>query len=105
MGELPERLGWDEWIRWLAWWELEPWGEARADLRQAVALSYTLAPYLRRDTELPALTWPYWDQDGEELDVEALRALAAAEAKRWAEWDATRRRGVSRETGAVIGDR
>ena len=102
VGELPDRLTWQEWIDWQAWYQLQPWGEERADLRQSVAIGYQLAPYLPAEQELPSLVWPYYDDDG--LDAEAMQAAAAAEQARWAEWEATRPRGsVSRETGRTAG--
>lgn len=89
--ELPERIGWDEWLLWRAWYQIEPWGENRADLRQSVGLAYTLAPYLPRGSELPALTWPYYS-DSDELPAEQLQAAADAERVRWDAWEASRRR-------------
>ena len=94
VSELPGRVSWDEWICWRAWYLLQPWGEERQDLRSAVAISYQLAPYLPRESELPTLTYPYTED--EPIDPEQLKAAAEAEARRWAEWDAERRktRGV-----------
>ena len=94
VGELPTRIGWQEWVEWRAWWELEPWGETRADLRQSVAIAYQLAPHMPAGRELPGLTWPYYDE-ADEVSDEALQAAAEAERRRWAEWEAGRKRNSS----------
>lgn len=93
VGELPARVGYDEWIEWLAWWELEPWGEPRADLRQSVGIAYQLAPYLPAGRELPRLIWPYYDE-AEEIDDATMQAAAEAERRRWADWEVSRKRKV-----------
>lgn len=92
LAELPHRVGYDEWLTWCAWYELEPWGESRADLRQSVGIAYHLAPYLAAGAELPAVTWPYFEE-AEQLDVAAMQAAAEAERQRWEEWERTRPRG------------
>jgi hypothetical protein len=94
---LPTRVGWDEWLVWRAWYGIEPWGESRADLRQTVAIAYTLSPYLQGGAELPQLVWPYYDTEDDLPTVEELRAAAEAERVRWAEWEAGRKK--------VTGDR
>lgn len=91
LAELPQRIGWDEWLIWEAWYDLEPWGEWRADLRQSVAIAYQLAPYLPAGRELPAVVWPYYETE-EELDLAKLQEQLEADQQRWAEWDATRPR-------------
>jgi hypothetical protein len=91
VGELPDRLTWDEWIDWQAWYQLQPWGEERADLRASVGIAYALAPYMPPGAELPALQWPYYEGEAE-IDIESLAAAAEAERLRWEEWEATRPR-------------
>jgi hypothetical protein len=88
--ELPDRVPWEEWCEWRAWYEIEPWGEYRADLRQAAAVSYQLSPYLPSNTELPGLVWPYWDES-DHVDVEAIKAAAAEERAKWDEWERSRK--------------
>jgi hypothetical protein len=90
VADLPELVTWDEWIGWQAWYDLQPWGEERQDQRTAVAIAYQLAPYLPKETELPSLQYPYSQDDA--IDPEQLKAAAETEARRWAEWDAERRR-------------
>lgn len=99
--ELPTRVGWDEWLLWRAWYAIEPWGESRADLRQSVAIAYTLSPYLSRGTELPQLVWPYYDSEDDLPTPEELQAAAEAERVRWAEWEASRKR-VARPTELAV---
>ena len=89
--ELPERIGWDEWVAWRAWWEIEPWGEPRADLRAAAGVTYQLAPYLPRGAELPRLLWPYWDEADGEPTPEEMKAAVEAERARWEAWEAERK--------------
>lgn len=39
MGELKQRMGYSEFVEWLAYYQVEPFGEARQDLRNAMLLS------------------------------------------------------------------
>lgn len=49
---------------WIAYYDREPWGETRADLRLSVIAQYTLAPHMRhRSAELPKTIYPYYEQD------------------------------------------
>jgi hypothetical protein len=61
-----------EFLEWFARYEMQPWGEHRADLRQIVLLSYLLAPFQgEHSAELPELVWPYGLEGGPELDLDA----------------------------------
>jgi len=52
---------WEDATDWLAAFELAPWGDGRDDQRQQVLISYLLHGTV--GGELPALDWPYFDQD------------------------------------------
>jgi hypothetical protein len=84
-------VSWDEWIAWRAWYELQPWGEDRNDLRQAVGIAYQLAPYLPKERELPQLLYPYTKEDA--VDAAELKRATEEAAQQWQEWERTRRRG------------
>ena len=88
--ELLRSISWDEWIRWQAYYEIEPWGEERADGRLAVEIAYLLTPYLPTGTELPDLAWPYFGEDAEAPDPATVEAEIEAYRRRWAEWEAER---------------
>ena len=84
----------DEFLDWQAYWELEPWGELRADLRQAAGLAISKAEWLPADAELPEFTYPYWDTAEEtQVDLAERQRMIAEHTQRWAEWEQERRRG------------
>ncbi len=66
--ELWRVLTWREWIEWQDFYELEPWGELRADLRQ-VALAVTLLGAFAGSCNLPEPTYPYFGRDDFDADV------------------------------------
>lgn len=101
VNELLRRLTLDELFAWRAYEELDPWGETRADFRQAAATAYHLSPYLPVGFELPKLTYPYFAA-AEDVDVAAIEAAAKAAEQHWQEWDRQRRASFSRDpTGSV----
>lgn len=66
----------------------------RADERLGVQVSYTLAPYLPEDRELPKLDYPYFEktQPLTAEDVAAVEQQIREHQARWAEWEQSRRR-------------
>lgn len=66
----------DDWIQFAGKF---PFGEDRADMRQAAGVMWQLAPYSQGD-ELPSLTYPYFAPE-EDLDDRIKRL--DAEAKKW----------------------
>jgi len=83
-------LTWDEFTDWLAYYQVEPWGDERADLRQAVAIAYQNIAWLPDDAELPEIVWPYFP-DAEEIDFQAVREAIEEHATKWADWERERR--------------
>lgn len=57
-------LSLDQLRDWQAWFDRNPQGEDRADLRQAVLLEHVLSPFSRHRPQ-SQLTWPYF---GERID-------------------------------------
>jgi hypothetical protein len=86
-------IDWEELLWWQAYYDLEPWGDERADARLAVGVAYQLAPYLPEGTELPSLAWPYYGdaEEAEPIDPEVIREAVAAHQRHWAEWERDRR--------------
>lgn len=73
----PWSLTWDDLTDWLAFYHWQPFGERRNDWRNAA-----LAAFLTDEAgEAPALTWPYWTDDGSDL-AELPAAFDAFEAHR-----------------------
>jgi hypothetical protein len=73
----------EEFLQWFARYEMQPWGERRADLRQLVLLSYLLAPFQGDAApDMPELVWPYGLADGPEVDMEATGAALAEHFER-----------------------
>lgn len=94
VAELPERIGWQEWIDWLAYWEIEPWGEARADERAAAGICYQLAPYLPKEMDLPQLAYPYFESSvPTREEIEEMQRAVREHTERWAEWERGRKKG------------
>lgn len=93
VAQLRAELDVAELVDWLAYWDVEPWGEARADERMGVQLYYQLSPWMDSEAaEPPSLAYPYFEDP-----EEAAAAIAAAreEYQRLeAEWAAA----VMRET-------
>ena len=74
-------LTWDQVLDWVAQFETDPWDETRADLRQAVLVSWLPPP--AEDSPPPfRLTWPY-DGEQTEIDVAASLDYLAAHAVRF----------------------
>ena len=94
-----ERITWEEFLEWEALYDAEPWGETRADARQAVAIHYLLAPYLPKDDsrhqEWPEVFWPYW-KPKEMPDPEAVQAAIDEHVAKWRELEAERLARVDR---------
>ena len=57
----------EEWRGWLDYWNVEPWGELRADQRAAAQALWNTAPYAGEGASLPDLTFPYFKDEGEEV--------------------------------------
>jgi hypothetical protein len=59
-------------IDWQARWELQPWGELRQDLRNAVTIAYLLAPYQDATADAPPeILWPYFRDNEPAVDFDA----------------------------------
>ena len=58
-------MPWETFCRWEAYYELEPWGETRGDLRQLALAMNLLAGRLPRGTQIPSLIYPYWPDTGD----------------------------------------
>lgn len=57
---------------WFAKWELGPWGEKRADLRNAALVCWLMRPHLEDPPEPPAIDFPYFEgTEAEAIDVTA----------------------------------
>lgn len=77
---LMQDLTWEEWCGWQDYDAQEPWGETRADWRQAALASWLIADWAQ---EYHAqITWPYFptlmnaDQRREEVDTLMARKAA-----------------------------
>lgn len=66
-------LSLEDLVDWQARYELQPWGEVRADLRNVVLMSYVLAPFQSATApDPPNVVWPYHDaEDAAALDLDA----------------------------------
>jgi len=51
VGDLRRRMSAEEFTQWAAFYRLEPWGEARADLRSGVVASLLFNIHKGKDTE------------------------------------------------------
>lgn len=83
-------MDWDEFRDWQAYYDLEPWGEERADFRQAVAVAYANIGWLPDDAKLPDLLWPYFPE-AEQIDFDAVRQAVEEHTDHWADWERERR--------------
>jgi hypothetical protein len=91
--ELCERLGcadpdwlldsidWPTFIEWRARYELQPWGEERADLRQMVLIHYLLSPYSSGDQTPPEPLYPYFANS--DLDLKAAATFIADHLRKY----------------------
>lgn len=61
---------------WLAFFDERPWGEERADHRQAAMIQHLLRPHYKNAStvDLPRFTWPYF-QSGEDKASEWRKRL------------------------------
>ena len=89
VAELGNRLDLQEYLDWEAYYEAEPWGDRRADDRQAVLIAYLLSPWLPKGTKHPRLEYPYFDEL-EPIDSKAAQQAADEWAERWKAWEAER---------------
>ena len=64
-----EEITAQDWHFWLAMWEVEPWGDLRADQRAAAQALWNTAPYAGENADLPNLTFPYWVDEMAEIDA------------------------------------
>jgi hypothetical protein len=78
----------EQFAAWMAYYEVEPWGEDRADLRMGILASATVAPHCRRgQAPKPASFLPKFGprkpQSEELMKAEFRRAMAGfAKSKR-----------------------
>ena len=75
---LLSRLTAEEWLDWLAYYSLQPWGETRADQRQEALLGTLAAPLMGAGYQMPALRYPY-ETDGEPEIDSAATTLAVSD--------------------------
>lgn len=75
VAEARERLTTDELAGWLALYEIDPWGERRADIREAVIGSALLAPWSKSPVP-PAALIPDYDQEREKQHDQKAGLLA-----------------------------
>lgn len=55
-----DELSWKEWTEWQEFWDLEPWGDQRHDLRQVALLVSIFAAWSGAHHGLPDATYPYF---------------------------------------------
>lgn len=79
--ELLSRLTLAQYQEWVAFYELEPFGDLRADQRQAAGVLWGISPYLKEHTDLPDLHYPYFDEIESEDDFVARAKRLSAAAK------------------------
>lgn len=78
---MKQRLTPDELAGWIALYEIDPWGERRADIREACIGAATVSMWAK-DRVKPADLIPEYDQGGEvkhdqELGIAAFKAWVA----------------------------
>ncbi len=87
--ELREALSYAEFQEWCLYYQVEPWGDERADLRAGIVAS-TIANYAGRqradgtDPALPVDYMPYLDRDPSEPQADA-QQLTDDELAAWAD--------------------
>lgn len=77
VGAMLRSMSGREFVEWMAFYQLEPWGEERADLRQAFTtkMLYDVNRDPKKSKDLPVTTWmPYTEQPEREHNPEQLRA-------------------------------
>ena len=77
MGVHPWSISYVDYLAWREYYECEPWGETRADIRQAVLMRAVLAPHRRPGQPAPDL-WPLYPYQEPMPDVEWTEASAEA---------------------------
>jgi hypothetical protein len=85
------QLTWEDFSDWQQYYAEEPWGEQRADFRNAVAIAYGSVGFLPDSTKLPDITWPYFEDGLADFDVEAHQESLDEYQAVWARWDEERR--------------
>lgn len=85
VAELERALSHSEWVEWCALAEVDPWGEARADMRAAqVAWAAGASQFFEKPPELGDLLLDFSrcnEPDEDELERRLDAALDAAEAR------------------------
>ena len=56
-------MGLEAFLGWLDYYQRHPWGEHRADARNAVLIDHLLAPHYRDYRPSLSVLWPYADLD------------------------------------------
>ena len=72
----------EQFMRWEKYYEQEPWGENRADQREAANTLYGLAPWLPVTAMLPDLHYPYFEDDSPEALATRMRTMDG-QIKKW----------------------
>lgn len=76
--ELLEELTLEQFQIWTQYYAAEPWGEARADQRQAAGILWLLAPHLQSEADLPDLHYPYFQNETDDEFVARAKRIAQA---------------------------
>lgn len=70
---LLDRMSFKTYLKWLAYFNEEPWGEIRADMRNVVLMRYFHA---RGDeADMPSMMWPYWEDTSEEATLSKVQEI------------------------------
>lgn len=77
--ELLRHLTWEQFVGWMAFEQLEPSGELRADMRQVAMVGWLAA--MLGGSDPPNVTWPYFEGDDSGLDLDDLAAAREAHRK------------------------
>lgn len=89
---LLELLDLDQWRDWIAYYDIEPWGETRADQRQMALLGWLFSPF--GNSPPPQAEYPYFEHEA--FDAEAASQQLAEHQQRirdeLAEWENERAR-------------